>query len=294
MDADISEEVWKVIPSFPDYEASTLGKVRNKKTLKILTFHINGGYLISHLYQEQKRYPVKLHRVIAETFLDNPENKEFVNHKNSVRTDNRLENLEWNTVQENNDHKVQNNPNNKKKYLRPVWQCDKVTRQRIKLFDSVAEAAQSINENNLQSISSNIRKVLHGAYNQTNGYYWEYDPYPVIEGEVWKQINFIQNVSGYEISSQGRLKNSKGTMFFGHKDDNGYIRVSINEKLYRMHSLVAKAFIPNSDNKPHVNHKDGVRDNNKLENLEWVTRSENMQHAYNTGLNPKSNKNKNN
>jgi hypothetical protein len=289
MDADITEEAWKVIPRFPDYEASTLGKVRNKKTLKILTFHNNGGYLISHLYNNMKRYPVKLHRLIAETFLDNPENKEYVNHKNSVRIDNRLENLEWNTVQENNDHKVQKNPNNKKKYLRPVWQCDKTTRQKIKLFDSVAEAAQSINENNLQSISSNIRKVLHGAYNQTNGYYWEYDPYPVIEGEVWKRIDFIQNVSGYEISSEGRLMNSKGTMFFGHRDDNGYIRVSINEKLYRMHILVAKSFIPNPNEKPHVNHKDGVRDNNKLENLEWVTRSENMQHAYDTGLNTRKN-----
>lgn len=290
MDIISNEEVWKVIPKFPNYEASTFGNVRNKTTLKTLTFHNNGGYLISHLYNDMKRYPVKLHRLIAEAFLENPENKEYVNHKNSVRTDNRVENLEWNTAQENNDHKLSKKPSNIKKYLRPVWQCDRTTRQKIELFASVAEAAKVIDENNFQSISSNIRKVLSGANNQSNGYYWEYDPYPVIEGELWKEVTFIDNVSGYEVSSEGRLKNSKGTMFFGHKDDNGYIRVSVNEKLYRMHTLVARAFIPNPDNKPHVNHKDGVRDNNKLENLEWVTRSENMQHAYDTGLNKRKNK----
>jgi HNH endonuclease/NUMOD4 motif len=285
MDISSDEEVWKVIPTFPNYEASTLGNVRNKTSSKKLTFHNNGGYLISHLYNDKKRYPVKLHRLIAEAFLENHENKEYVNHKNSARTDNRLENLEWNTAQENNEHKLSKNPSNIKKYLRPVWKCNRTTRQRIELFASVAEAAKVIDENNFQSISSNIRKVLSGAYNQTNGYYWEYDPYPVIEGELWKEVTFIDNVFGYEVSSEGRLRNSKGTMFFGHKDDNGYIRVSINETLYRMHILVAKAFIPNPENKPHVNHKDGVRDNNKLENLEWVTRSENMQHAYDTGLN---------
>ena len=74
-------------------------------------------------------------------------------------------------------------------------------------------------------------------------------------------------------------------MYFGHKDDAGYIRVCINEKSYRMHSLVARAFLPNWENKPHVNHKDGNRSNNRLYNLEWCTRSENMQHAYDTGLN---------
>lgn len=72
--------------------------------------------------------------------------------------------------------------------------------------------------------------------------------------------------------------------------DTKYCRVCINEKLYRMHTLVAKAFLPNFYNKPHVNHKDGNRRNNRLYNLEWCTRSENMQHAYDTGLNKRKGK----
>lgn len=290
MEDEIVEEVWKVIPSFLDYEASTLGRIRNKLTMKHITFHENAGYIQSHLYKDKKRYPVKAHRLIAETFLDNPDLKEFVNHKNSVRNDNRLANLEWNTVQENNKDKVLKHPNNIKKYLRPVWQCEKDNKNRIRKFNSTQDASLYLNRPNHRCVASKIRQVLCGDRISAYGYFWEYDDYPLIEGEIWKVIDFIENVSGYEISSEGRLRDNKGTMFFGNKHSSGYVCVNINEKSYRMHILVAKAFIPNPENKPHVNHKDGVRDNNKLTNLEWVTRSENMKHAYDTGLNKRKTK----
>lgn len=132
--------------------------------------------------------------------------------------------------------------------------------------------------------------VANGKRLSTYGFFWEYDPYPVIEGEQWKEITFIPNVKGYEISSEGRLRDGTGKMYMGYVSEAGYVRVGVNENLYRMHILVAKAFLPNWHNKPHVNHKDGNRNNNRLFNLEWCTRSENMQHAYDTGLNKRKGK----
>lgn len=70
-------------------------------------------------------------------------------------------------------------------------------------------------------------------------------------------------------------------------DSNGYCRVYANGQGYLVHRLVAEAFIPNPDDKPQVNHKDGNKRNNSVANLEWATQSENTQHAYDSGLMPK-------
>ena len=101
--------------------------------------------------------------------------------------------------------------------------------------------------------------------------------------EIWKPI---PDAEGYEVSSLGRVKriNKDTCLTQGFWGD--YYTVVLGRKYgaHLVHRLVAKAFIPNSDDKPQVNHINGNKRDNRAENLEWVTAKENAQHALKTGL----------
>ena len=95
-------EQWKVVCDLPDYEASNKGNIRKKKTGKEVRQHTNAnGYKMIWVYVEGKRTNKYVHRLVATAFLGLPKNNEEVNHKNGVRSDNNINNLEWVTHIEN-------------------------------------------------------------------------------------------------------------------------------------------------------------------------------------------------
>lgn len=114
--------------------------------------------------------------------------------------------------------------------------------------------------------------------------------------EIWKDHPKFNGM--VKISNQGRFmsfyryKNGKIITTFDIDKKFGYMRVKINKHRYSSHRLIAEVFVPNPENKREVNHINGIKTDNRAENLEWVTHSENMKHAYNAGLQKPSEKQK--
>lgn len=105
---------------------------------------------------------------------------------------------------------------------------------------------------------------------------------------MWKKIYYEDIETNYSISDAGEVKNDTTNYILKPAIQQGYAHVTIyinkKGKRVKIHRLVASAFIPNPENKPYVNHIDGNRSNNQVDNLEWVTPSENTRHAVGTGL----------
>jgi len=183
-------EIWEKIKGFDNYEVSDLGRVRsldnfvkNGNGLRIvrgrilkLIFDKDGYYTVS-LHKNAKRYPRKVHRLVAETFISNPESKPQTNHMNCIKTDSRASNLEWVTQSENMLHCYKNGLRDEamNKKRKAVICSNGMT------FNSSYAGAEYLNTNifkgtkKIHQVAGRIRRCAAGYQAIAYGFKWEYD-----------------------------------------------------------------------------------------------------------------------
>lgn len=167
---------WKVLTGYDGkYYVSRNGEVYSVYRNKLLQGTLNHkGYKIIRLTHNKKAKTLILHRIIAKEFIPNPENKEQVNHLNAIKTDNRVENLEWVTVIENRTHALENNLVNKNSIPQAIYMTNLKTNETI-LVNSAYDAMKIIHpdlkvNNEWRSKHRKIREILMGKRKSHYGY----------------------------------------------------------------------------------------------------------------------------
>lgn len=158
--------LWKTINGYENYEVSTKGAVRRTDTKKYLKLQNNAGYKTANLFKNGKCKNIGVHRLVAEAFIPNPENKSCVHHLDENRSNNHLENLEWVTHVENIKYAADRIRATmlQQKNGTPIY-CHQVR----KVFYSQAEAARELNISTV-----GINAALTGKQRTTKGYTFEY------------------------------------------------------------------------------------------------------------------------
>lgn len=163
------KEVWKDIKGYEGlYQVSSFGRVKSSYTKRILKGGKNkAGYLLVGLYKQGVLSRKSIHRLVAEAFIPNPDNKPEVNHIDENKTNNVVSNLEWMTAKENINNGTRNERSNITRSI-PIIAISIKTGESTK-FNSSKECARQLGLK-----SSNISAVLKGKQKQTKGYIFKY------------------------------------------------------------------------------------------------------------------------
>lgn len=175
-------EIWKTLPGVTGVEVSTLGRVRtldrvtSSETITRFTkgrvlkqSGNNYGYLKVSIPVDGKPVTKKVHRLVAQTFLPNPDNLPQVNHKSCIRTNNNVENLEWCSRSYNMKYREKYGISNTESQGHPVFAVN-LTTIKVYRFRSQREAERALGVS-----KGNINKVIKGKYKQTHGFWFVND-----------------------------------------------------------------------------------------------------------------------
>lgn len=171
MDPDqiLENEIFKEIKDFPGYYISNFGRLYSCKKEKFLSpCDDKHGYLMLHLWKNNKQYVRKIHRLVAESFIENPENLSDVNHKDENKTNNYVENLEWCSRQYNLNYGTRSK-RQADSISKAVNMINKETQIILSTFKSSYDAYRQtgINAGHITQVCKHNRKTA-------GGFLWEY------------------------------------------------------------------------------------------------------------------------
>lgn len=168
----MNKEIWKDIEGYEGlYQISNYGNIvslnyNHTKKRKELICEINNGYCKIGLCKNNKTKRYMVHRLVAKAFIDNPYNKNQVNHIDGNKQNNRVDNLEWVTPKENTEHSIKNSLRKMKK----IKMINKNNNEIIYVFENIIELRQKIKLNRYEHIND----CCNGARKSAYGYKWEY------------------------------------------------------------------------------------------------------------------------
>lgn len=278
------DEIWKEIyieDEISNYDVSNYGRVRVRKTLQLRSLCTHTGYKGCTLIHKDKHYNQPVHRLVSKAFIPNDDKtKIHINHIDYNKLNNHVSNLEWVTVSENNKHAHQHIE--RKSTTIPIIRMDMDGTNPVR-YESQSEARKEF--------GSYISNCLNGSAKQAYGYLWTYENKPEqnIDVSFFKQID---NHPDFLISIDGQIYNKTRNSLLTPRKTGYYMSVVLDKKHYCIHRLLATYFIDKPENYNDnwiVNHIDGNKLNNHIDNLEWLSASDNTQHAYDNGARSNTN-----
>lgn len=255
------------------------GRIQNKTTNTFIKPNLSNGYLSCTIGGK----PVRIHRLVALAFLPNPDNLPIVNHIDHNKHNNHVSNLEWVTSVQNTKESLKiNGPNVK----RCVIQLN-IDGSFVKEFQSIADASRETGSScdMITKCASGAKYCQHVFASDGKRYGWSYKQC-IAREELPVDGKKITGFENYLVTDQGQVYSTFARRYIKlSKNKDGYVRVNLmnktgEKKWFSVHRLVAEYFIgPPLDGKTQVNHINFVRDNNFVDNLEWVTPKENNIHS---------------